>query len=233
MRLNAPYGIVGVAVLVCGVSACGQQRSVSPLSPSALTSRPADDASPSRGAALVPSRVDYHDGEAPPPAGNPMPDPGADPGTTPPPNPGQPPPADGVPVPPPVQLTISIVGSFGNLAFAPNPQQAAVGNMVVWANNDLIRHDIVLDDGTPVASLAPGQSSTPFALVTETTGYRCALHPSMVGQIVPIPVVPPGGEAPVPPDGQMPVPPGGPTPGPAPLPDYGDGYDDGYEDDYY
>ena len=158
-----------------------------------------------------------------------MPAPGPEPGTTPPPNPDQPPPIDGVPVPVPVQLTIAIVGSFGNLAFAPNPQQAAVGNMVVWANNDLVRHDIVLDDGTPVASLAPGQSSTPFALMTETTGYRCALHPSMVGQIVPIPVVPPEGQAPVPPaDGQTPVPPGGQPPMPAP--DYGD--DDGYDYDY-
>jgi hypothetical protein len=237
MRLNAASGIVAIAMLACGVSACSQQRSLSPLSPSALSSRPADAASPTRVAALAPRRVDYHDGETPPPA-NPMPDPGADPGTTPPPpNPDQPLPPDGVPVPVPVQLTISIIGSFGNLAFAPNPQQAAVGNTVVWANNDLVQHTIVLDDGTPVGTLAPGQSSAPITLIAETTGYHCTLHASMVGQIVPIPVLPPDGVV-VPPDGvvippgQTPVPPSGPAPGPAPAPpDSGDGYD-GYDYDY-
>lgn len=228
MQLNRRAGIVVIALLACAVTACGQQRGLSPLSPSELSSRLADDAPSSRTAPRAPRRVDYHEGEVPPP--NPTPTPGPDPGTPPAPNPDQPPPIDGVPVPAPVQLTITIVGSFGNLAFAPNPQQAAVGNMVVWANNDLVRHDIVLDDGTPVASLAPGQSSTPFAIITETTGYRCALHPSMVGQIVPMPVVPPDGQAPVPPDGQTPVPPGGQPP--MPTPDYG-GEDDGYEDDYY
>jgi hypothetical protein len=160
-----------------------------------------------------------------------MPDPGTDPGTTPPPTPGQLPPPDGAPAP--IQLTISIVGTFGSTAFAPNPQQAAIGNMVVWANNDLVQHTIVLDDGTPVGTLAPGQSSAPIALITETTGYHCTLHPSMVGQIVPIPVVPPDGQIPLPPDGQAPVPPGGPAPMPnQPAPDYGDEYDDGYDYDY-
>ena len=160
-----------------------------------------------------------------------MPEPGGDPSTTPPPTPEQPPPPEGAPVP--VQLTISIVGTFGNLAFTPNPQQAAIGNMVVWANNDLVPHTIVLDDGTPVGTLAPGQSSTPFALIAETTGYHCTLHPSMVGQIVPIPVVPPDGQTPLPPDGQTPVPPGGPAPTPIPpLPDYDDQSDDGYDYDY-
>lgn len=143
-----------------------------------------------------------------------------DPGTNPAPNPEQPPPPDGPPAP--IQLTISIVGSFGNLAFAPNPQQAAVGNLVVWANNDLVQHTIVLDDGTPVGTLAPGQSSTPIALVAETTGYHCTVHPSMAGQIVPIAVVPPDGQTPVPPGGEAPMP-------NQPAPDYGDEYDDGYD----
>ena len=227
MQLIRPSGIVALALLVCVVSACGQQQGLSPLSQSEVSPRLADEAPRSRGTTFAP-RFDYHDGEQPP--GHPMPDPGADPGTTPPPNPEQPPPPDGVPAP--IQLTISIVGSFGNVAFAPNPQQAAIGNMVVWANNDLVQHTIVLDDGTPVGTLAPGQSSTPIALITETTGYHCTLHPSMVGQIVPIPVVPPDGQIPLPPDGQTPVPPGGPAPMPnQPAPDYE--YDDGYEDDYY
>jgi plastocyanin len=80
-------------------------------------------------------------------------------------------------------VTISIVGSFGSGAFAPNPLPAVVGSMVVWTNTDFRQHNIVLDDGTPVGNLAPGQSTEPMALTTMTTGYHCVLHPSMVGTI--------------------------------------------------
>ena len=83
----------------------------------------------------------------------------------------------------PVQLTVNITGSFGTGAFAPNPLQAATGNTIVWLNTDAINHDIVLDDGTPVGNLAPGQSSPPLAIVNPVTGYHCTFHPSMVGQI--------------------------------------------------
>ena len=47
---------------------------------------------------------------------------------------------------------------------------------------DLVPHDIVLDNGTPVGTLAPGQSSGAITLVTDTVGYRCTFHPTMVGQ---------------------------------------------------
>jgi len=154
------------------------------------------------------------------------------------PAPGTPPPTDqvpppegmpapeGIPVPVPVQLTISIIGSFGTGAYAPNPQQAAIGNLVVWTNNDFAPHNIVLDDGTPVGNIAPGQSSPPITLATETAGYHCTIHPSMTGQIVPIPPVPTDpSQIPVPDPSGMPVP----APSPAPDP-YGEGYDDGYDD---
>ena len=65
----------------------------------------------------------------------------------------------------------------------PNPVQAAIGDMVVWTNTDATRHVIVLDDGTPVGDIAPGQSTTPIALTTSTTAYHCTIHPSMVGTI--------------------------------------------------
>ena len=83
----------------------------------------------------------------------------------------------------PVQLTVNITGSFGTGAFAPNPLQAATGNTIVWLNADVITHAIVLDDGTPVGNLAPGQSSPPLAVVNPVTGYHCTFHPTMVGQI--------------------------------------------------
>jgi hypothetical protein len=136
-------------------------------------------------------------------------------------------PPDGAPIP--VQLTISVVSSFGNAAFVPNPLHAAIGNTIIWTNNDLITHDIVMDDGRPVGILAPGQSSMPIAMVTETAAYHCTLHPSMVGQVTPMPLPT---DIPLPTDPSQ-----GPAPGPAPAPpyDYGgeDGGDDGYDDYYY
>ena len=80
-------------------------------------------------------------------------------------------------------MTVNITGSFGTGAFAPNPLQAATGNTIVWLNADLINHVIVLDDGTPVGNLAPGQSIAPLAVVNPVTGYHCTFHPTMVGQI--------------------------------------------------
>jgi plastocyanin len=159
----------------------------------------------------------------PGPEGGPPPDPGT--GETP--NPDQVPLPDGVPAP--IQLTVSVVGLLGNLSFAPNPLQAAIGSTIVWMNNDFLPHDIVLDDGTPVGNLAPGQSSLPILLATETASYHCTIHPSMVGQITTIPIAEPV--------------PGDPSQGPPPDPSVppaipdpygdGDGGDDGYEYDYY
>jgi plastocyanin len=69
------------------------------------------------------------------------------------------PPPEGLP-PAPVQLTIGIVGLFGPLSFVPNPLQAAIGNTIIWTNNDVFQHDIVLDDGTPIGSLGWPSTST-------------------------------------------------------------------------
>ena len=111
----------------------GGSSSTSPLSsptaPSSLTSlRPAD--------ATDPAPVD------------PVPAPGL-PAPAP---PDAPPPA---PAPPP--LVVDIVGAVGPAAYAPNPLEAAIGATLVWKNSDVYPHIIVLDDGTPVGDLAPGQ----------------------------------------------------------------------------
>jgi plastocyanin len=85
---------------------------------------------------------------------------------------------------PPVTATISIIGAFGEIAFLPNPVQAAIGNMVVWINDDVRIHHIVLDDGTDLGAVMPGETSAPLPLATaDPIGYHCTLHPSMVGSI--------------------------------------------------
>jgi plastocyanin len=83
----------------------------------------------------------------------------------------------------PTAVTISIVGSFGNVAFLPNPIQAAVDDTIVWTNKDRTLHQIVLDDETMIGDIVPGASSAPMSLTRATVAYRCTIHPSMVGSI--------------------------------------------------
>lgn len=111
-----------------------------------------------------------------------------------------------MPQPVPAPVTISIVGSIGPGAFLPNPTSGVVGDRVVFTNSDLVMHRIVLDDGTVMPNLVPGASSAPVALTKTTTGFSCAIHPSMTGSIqdpavpTPPPTTPPPYERPDPPD---------------------------------
>jgi plastocyanin len=45
-------------------------------------------------------------------------------------------------------VTITITGQGGTLAFTPNPATIAPGQMVVFKNNDTVAHHVMLDDGT-------------------------------------------------------------------------------------
>jgi plastocyanin len=93
------------------------------------------------------------------------------------------PPGGDQPAPVPVAMTIAIVGTTGPGAFAPNPLHASIGHVVVWTNQDARVHQIVLDDGTSVGTIEPGQSSEPVTVNAAAVTYRCTLHPSMVGTI--------------------------------------------------
>jgi plastocyanin len=214
MILNRSWQWACVVISSIGVFGCADGRSsFSPVSPSAANSQGVPRSNVGGG----PVNYDHEPGHPPAP-------PPTDPGQAPPADPGQMPPSEVPPAPVPVPLNVNIISSFGTGAFMPNPIQAVAGDSIVWTNGDLITHTIVLDDGTMVGNLAPGQASPPIPLTNTTIGYHCTLHPSMVGQIVTA--------------GAMPVPPGDmpPVPAPAPGPDpYGGGdeYDDGYDDYYY
>lgn len=172
------FAAVACVLAIALMSACGDRVSPSsptPLSMSAVDARSSGDAF-----------FDYH-GDPYEPA-DPVPGP-ADP--TPVPAPG--------PTPGPTPLTVSIVGSFGSGAFVPNPIQAAVGDVIVWKNDDRTLHNIVLNDGTIVGEIAPGQSTAPMPVTSATALYRCTIHSSMVGSITGAVVSEPGpAPAPVP-----------------------------------
>ena len=113
-------------------------------------------------------------------------------------------------IPTPMQILINIVSSFGATAFMPNPTTANMGDQIVFTNTDLVRHHIVLDDGTDLGEVQPGESSAPVALMTPTAKYHCTIHPTMVGSI----------------NGALP-------PAEPYYPPYDDGYGGGYENGYY
>jgi plastocyanin len=118
-------------------------------------------------------------------------------------------------MPTPMQVLINIVGSFGATAFMPNPTTANMGDEIVFTNTDLVMHHIVLDDGTDLGEVQPGQSSVPVALMTPTATYHCTIHPTMVGAI----------------NGDLP--PADPGPADPYYPPYDDGYGGGYGGGYY
>ena len=76
---------------------------------------------------------------------------------------------------------ISIVGSTGNTAFAPDVVSANTGDKIVWTNNTSVLHHIVLDDGTVVGDINPGASSAAMALKTASGNFHCTIHSTMIG----------------------------------------------------
>jgi len=171
MRSSVRLGRIFALASAATMLSCGGEGP--PLSPSSLTPVTAP------GSNLQVRPLDNH--EPPVPGPTPVPAPTPD------------------PAPAPATVTINIVGPVGSLAFAPNPSQALMGDLIVWTNNDRSQHRIVLDDGTVVGDIAPGASTAPMPLTSATAAYHCIIHPSMVGSIN-------GAAAPVPPPDYPPPP---------------------------
>ena len=100
-------------------------------------------------------------------------------------------------------VTVSIVGSAGSGAFAPNPVQVAAGGALAWKNNDTTAHHIVLDNGSAdLGDVVPGATTRSTTVASSNAvNYHCTIHPSMVGSIN-------GTAAPAPPDSNSPYPAG-------------------------
>jgi plastocyanin len=93
-------------------------------------------------------------------------------------------PAPTGPSPNPTQTgsTVNIVSSSGSGAFSPNPVEVPSGGSITWRNSTGDSHALVMSDGRPIATLAPGASVT-TTLSGSGGNFRCTTHPSMVGSI--------------------------------------------------
>jgi plastocyanin len=80
-------------------------------------------------------------------------------------------------------VTITITGQNGKLAFNPNPATVDKGQLVVFKNNDVVAHHIMLDDGSiQTTDIAPGATSAAVSMGTSgSSTYHCTIHPGMVG----------------------------------------------------
>lgn len=70
-----------------------------------------------------------------------------------------------------------------SLAFSPATLQVSVGDIVTFANEDSVDHQVLID-GVTLDRQAPGESVTWTADEAGTIDYICTLHPSMMGRIV-------------------------------------------------
>jgi plastocyanin len=78
-------------------------------------------------------------------------------------------------------VTITITGQGGNLAFNPNPANVSPGQVVVFKNNDVVAHHVMLDDGaTQTPDIPAGATSAPVTIGSNKS-YHCTIHPGMVG----------------------------------------------------
>ena len=80
-------------------------------------------------------------------------------------------------------VTVTITGQGGRLAFFPNPATVGAGQLVVFKNNDVVAHRVILDDlSVQTAEIAPGGTSAPVAMgLNGAKTYHCSIHPGMVG----------------------------------------------------
>ena len=69
--------------------------------------------------------------------------------------------------------------------FAFNPSTITVSGPteVTVTNNDTAPHTFTLDDGSADLALGAGETGTATVDVSETTGFHCAIHPSMTGTV--------------------------------------------------
>lgn len=74
--------------------------------------------------------------------------------------------------------------TIANFAFSPGTINVKVGDQVTWTNQDSATHDVEGDGGISSGPLAQGKTYSMTFSTAGTFNYKCAIHPSMTGQVV-------------------------------------------------
>ncbi|MCX6538435.1 MAG: cupredoxin domain-containing protein [Acidobacteria bacterium] len=84
-------------------------------------------------------------------------------------------------------VTVSIVGMYGNLSYSPNPATVKVGQTVAWSNADGLPHTATADAGAfNTGNIDAGATSSPITMSTAGTfPYHCVIHGfAMTGTLI-------------------------------------------------
>ena len=87
-------------------------------------------------------------------------------------------------------VTINILGMFGNLSYSPDPLTVKVGQAVSWHNGDSLAHTATADGGAfNTGNIDPAATSMPITMSTAGTfPYHCQFHGfTMTGTLIVVP----------------------------------------------
>lgn len=70
------------------------------------------------------------------------------------------------------------------MAFKPSRLDVAVGDTVVWTNQDVVPHSATAKGTWDTGTLSQGQSGSYVAKAAGEFEYVCTLHPGMKGALV-------------------------------------------------
>jgi len=70
-----------------------------------------------------------------------------------------------------------------NMSFGRLPQDAKVGDTIVWVNNDTVQHTVTARDGSFDVRLQPGKRGRSVLTKAGTIGLYCIFHPMMRGSL--------------------------------------------------
>jgi len=83
--------------------------------------------------------------------------------------------------------SVSVVAgatALASTAYAPNPLTVSRGSSVIFVNNDTASHTATASGTFDTGIIAPGGRATVTFQNAGTFGYRCTLHPNMVGTVI-------------------------------------------------
>jgi plastocyanin len=79
----------------------------------------------------------------------------------------------------------TVAATMAGVAFVPTTINAAVGDVIVWTNNDTVPHTATLKDDAACTTpnLAGGETGGLTFSAAGTYAFFCKVHPSMTGTI--------------------------------------------------